>query len=811
MTSTDIISFESVKDVTPEQYFKGSTFAINAFRDKYLVEEFNEKNPAEVFWRVVRYAASAESSKELRDSLAKQWFHQLWTGQWMPAGSILQGAANPNKISLANCTTLGFADDSLESIFDTAYQIAKVAAYRQGLGVHYDLRPRGMKVNNSSKVSEGNTHWMKYFNQIGNVVGQKGRIPAMLFSINDWNPDLLEFITIKSDQKTIENANISVHFSDKFMKTLIDDGIWKMKYVSPTGEELITEKRASEIFDYFVNNNWAFAEPGAQFIDIAHKYSNSDYLGDERWIIKSTNACSEQYLEFLKGKSSGLCMLSSANYMYLFRTFGKDIEAAKNYLRRFIAPSMVRFVDNIITKEIEDKRYPIKEQLNSLKGLRRIGIGVTNLDGYLIYNGIGYDTEQGIQTIYEMTDSFNLGLYETSIALGEEKGSFDAFNESLYTQSPFVKQMMKRHGLKFKTMRNVCVGSIAPTGSLSLMFPDLVSYGIEPIMGLYYWKRARTSGSYEWSFVVPSFVREILKNLNVEIDMQSDSIPDNDGSKGEKIAAIIDKHFPTNKFKPAHLIDPFAKVKLMAKLTKECVDSSISVTYNLPEDVSKETIKNLYIEAWKQGVKSIAIYRDKSRTGIVEFESPRIAAKRYEEKQEEQTEVLLKYSKRPADLPADVHHITVRGEKWIAFVGVNENRPYEIFAGKQDEISLPTKYKSGAIHKDKKNYFFVAGEGEDMLKVNISKSFKNDEHSALTRQVSLNMRHSVPLVYVIDQLDKSHGTIVDYSKVLMRVLKNYLKDEDIKGQVKCKDCGSKNIQYVEKCFVCGDCGSSKCG
>lgn len=520
---------------------------------------------------------------------------------------------------------------------------------------------------------------------------------------------------------------------------------------------------------------------------------------------------SEQYLEFLKGKSSGLCMLSSANYMYLYRTFGKDIKAAKEYLRKNVAPSMVRFVDDIITKEIEDKRYPIKEQLNSLKALRRIGIGVTNLDGYLIYNGIGYDTEEGIETIYQMTDNFNLGLYETSIALGAERGSFEAFNEELYTQSPFVKQMMKRHGLKFKTMRNVCVGSIAPTGSLSLMFPDLVSYGIEPIMGLYYWKRSRTSGAYEWSFVVPSFVREILKAAKIEIDMDSDSIPDHDGSKGEKIAAIIDQHFPKEKFKPAHRIDPFAKVKLMAKLTKECVDSSISVTYNLPEDVTKETVKNLYIEAWKQGVKSIAIYRDKSRTGIVEFESPRIASKRYEIKKEEQNEIMLKYSKRPGELPADVHHITVKGEKWIAFVGMNNGIPYEIFAGKQDEISLPTKYKHGIIHKDKTNYLFIAGQNEDQIKVNISKSFKNDEHSALTRQISLNMRHSLPLVYIIDQLDKSHGTIVDFSKVLMRVLKNYITEDDMRGKLKCKECGSKNLQIVSGCPTCLDCGSSKCG
>lgn len=811
MQDENFVKYEDVRDVTSEEYFKGSQLAISAFNNKYIVSELNEKTPADVFWRVATYAASVEDGSQ-RDYWARKWFHEMYSGMWMAAGSILQGSANPRKISLVNCTNLVVEKDTLESIFDTAYQIAKVAAYRQGFGVLYNLRPKGTRINNSSNESLGNTHWMKYHNGIGDYVGQKGRIPAMLFAIKDSNPDLIDFIVIKSDQKTISNANISVHWSDAFMKCLEEDGEWEMKYVVEDTKEVITRKeRASYIFGLFVENNHAWAEPGAQFIDIAKKYSNSNYLHDARWHIKGSNACSEQFLEFLKNKSAGVCFLSSTNFMYLYRTFGSDLKKAGHFLRYYIAPSINRFIDNLITKEIEDKRYPIKEQYESLLNLRRMGVGITNLDGYLIYNGIGYDTDDGIETIFQLTDQLNAGLYESSIKLGRERGSFLAFNREEYIQSPFVKQMMDRHGLTFETMRNVCLSSVAPTGSLSLMFNDIVSYGIEPNMGLYYWKRHRTGGKWQWVFCVPSFVREILKQKGIDIGMVSDSINDDDnGTTGERIAAIIDDHFPKDKFKPAHKIDPFKKVELMSKLTKYCIDSSISVTYNLPEDTSKETIKQLYLSAWKNEVKSISIYRDKSRVGVVEFESPRIAGKRYaEEEKKEQG-----FTKRPDDLSSDVYHITVKGEKWIAFVGLSEidsTKPYEIFAGKEDELSLPRKYKTGILRKNGGGkYYFISGDDEDQIKVSVTDSFKNDEHSALTRQISLNMRNGTPLVHIIDQLHKSSGTVVDFSKVLMRVLKNYMTESDAIGVLKCKDCGSTNLVFQEKCPVCLDCGSSKC-
>lgn len=823
------VTYEQVKDETPEEYFQGNSLSINSFKNKYLIPELNEKSPADVMWRVASYVAMPEKQSGLHayEYWRRRWFHEIYSGWWMPAGSILQGAANPRKISQMNCTTLGFGSvdqhgDNLESIFDTAYSVAKTAAFRQGLGVKFDLRPKGLPVHNSSKESLGNVHWMKYINEIGNYIGQKGRIPAMLFALDCNNPDLLDFIVAKSDQKTIPNANISVHFTNKFMELLLDvvEGrlptttLWEMSYTSENGDEIKSSTPILELFAKFVENNWAFAEPGAQFIDTAREMSNSDYLNDKRFVIYGTNACSEQFLEYGgREVSSGLCVLGSSNFYRLSRS----IEEAKQQLRYTIAPSMCRFLDNVVEMELVDNRSPILGQRVSLKALRRIGAGITNIDGWLIRNGIGYDTQEGIDAITALSDAFNVGLYETSIALGAEKGSFGAFNEKLYTKAPFVKQMIERYGLRFKTMRNVCCSSIAPTGTLSSMFntrfTQLISYGIEPIMGLYYWKRERTSGTYVWSFNVPRIVREILAEKGIDLGMTSDSILENEqGNLGESIAKIIDQHFPRDRFKPAHEINPFRKADLMGALTRTSVDSAISVTYNLPEDVKHETIRDLYIHAWKQKVKSIAVYRDKSRLGIVEFVPPRIAEKRYAEAAPAQTS-LAPIINRPEVLNCDVHHTTVRGEKWIVFVGTLEGRPYEIFAGKQEAIALPKKYSNGVVTKDgkaKASYVFESGDGDDQIRVNITRSFTNDEHSALTRQISLSLRYNTPLPAIIDQLDKAHGTIVDFSKAVTRVLKNYLTESDTKG-MKCKECGSSDLMVVEHCITCSFCGSSKCG
>ena len=806
---SNFVKYEDVKNISLEEYYNGSALQVNVIKNKYLIEELGERTIADIFQRVAKYAAIPEI--ENKEYWERRWFHEMYTNIWIPGGSILSGANNPAKISLSNCTHLSIEEDTLENIFHVSYQVAKVAAYRQGLGVHFPLRPKGTAIHNSSKESLGNTHWMKFINSIGNYVGQKGRIPAMLFSIRADHPDFPEFITVKSDQKTIDNANISVHITDEFMKAVINNEDWEMNYITDSGEEVKRMEKANVLFDMFVKNNKQFAEPGAQFIDTIKRYSNSDYLVSDDWKVKGSNACSEQFLEYKKDKSCGLCVLASANYLYLVKF--KDHEKAIKFLRYEVAPSMLRFQDNIVEMEIRDKRYPIEEQLHSLKNLRRVGIGITNVDGYLIENEIGYDTDEGIDLIFKLTDSLNLGLYETSIKLGKEKGNFLAFNKENYIQSPFIKQMIERHKLEFDTMRNVCVSSIAPTGTLSLVLKKAYTWGIEPNTALWWWKRERTSGNWKWYFVVADFVKEILEKKDIKLNMNGNSIEDPDGFKGEEIIKIINRHFPENKFKPAHEINPFKKIKLMSLLTKHCIDSAISVTYNLPENTTEETIKEIYLSAWKEGVKSISIYVDKSRFAVLEFEPPRIASKRYIEKEKP---VIKKTKERSEDLKCHIHLVKIKGESYYCFIGLDEHsRPYEIFAGLADNIVIPSNISDGYIVRRKSGTYDLhlnKNEENEIIFKHITSQFKNPQYATSTRMISHLLRNSLndeDLLEVIKTLSKDDNeSLVSFNKVVSRVLRKYIADGKSMEST-CPSCGTNNLMFLEGCIKCS-CGYSRC-
>ena len=316
--------YEEVRDISTDEYFNGNKFSIDAFNLKYALNE--NETYVTALKRVCDYIASCESTEKLKEYWSKRWFSEIYNDWWHPAGSIMQGSANLKKISLMNCTTIALKNDTLEDIFRyTAYQVAKCAAYRQGLGVDFsNLRPRNASINNSSNESSGAVHWMGFIDSIGNKVGQRGRIPAMLFSISDTHPDLEEFITVKSDYTQIQNANISVQATDKFYESIKNDNDWVLsfdvngyekgdriqldtfiddirladsngdasKYIyakrAKEKQNINKKRKAKELFNLIAQNMHENAEPGIQNIDIARKYSNSDYVG---YPIVSTNAC----------------------------------------------------------------------------------------------------------------------------------------------------------------------------------------------------------------------------------------------------------------------------------------------------------------------------------------------------------------------------------------------------------------------------------------------------------------------------------------------------------------------------------------
>lgn len=874
-----MITFEEVKNQSTAEYFKGNQFSIDAFEKKYTLHK--KETYIQAVKRVCDFIASAEKTEELKQYWSNRWFDEIYNDWWHPAGSIMQGAGSGKKISLANCSTVSLGTgqddeewDNLESIIkNAAYTIAKMAAYRQGLGIDCSrLRPVGTKVLNSSNESQGSLHWIKFFDSIGYYVGQKGRIPAMLVSLSVQHPDVIEFIKAKSDTTKIQNANISVQITDDFYKKVKNDETWEMVFEVPEVkkgqkvyvdahssdldtkydkekkkwyyiakkdrpyEKITRTAKAKEILELIAKGMCQYAEPGIQNIDIAKKFSNSDYVYDPEDVycskIISSNACSEQYLS-----RDSECILSSINA----GKFSPDpIEYEKEI--EIIGESVNRFLDNVNEMELREATYATPYQKLSIEKLRRTGAGYTNLAGWLFKHNVEYGSDEGNKLIEKFTERYNYHLYKSSINLGKEKGNFGLFDREKFEKSPFVKRMMKL-GLEFHHMRNCTCSSVAPTGSLSLMFRDTVfSYGIEPAFGLYYWKRTRMSGKYEYYFVVPSIVRELFASKGLNIPMESDTIKDTfNGKYGKPIAEFIDKHLKelNINFKQATEISPFQKLDLMARVMK-WIDSSISVTYMLPETANWKDVYNFILLAHEKGVKSIAAFPDKKMYGIVSHMSFKDLAIKLrkedvgihpqnfttEEIGELDTELNIRTStqgsineiqadalKRPKVLPCDVHHVKItkrldkiRTFEYLVIIGlVDGNKPYEVFA--MENGKLDKKYTKGEVVKiNKGRYDLVLPDGTKIE--NITQNTTEHE-DAVTRLVSTSLRHHVPEHFVLEQLEKVEGDLFCFAKSIARALKKYIQNgTKVSGQT-CPECGKTELERLEGCVSC-TCGWSKC-
>lgn len=866
---TVVTTYEEVKNQTTEEYFNGNQFAVDAFKKKYTA--FPGETYVQAIKRVCDFIASAETTEKDRKYWSDRWFDEIYNDWWHPAGSIMQGANSGRKISMANCTTISLGVlsddeewDNLESIIrNTTYTVAKCAAYRQGLGVDFSrLRPANMSILNSANESTGAVHWMKFVDSVGYYVGQKGRIPAMLFSISGRHPDLLDFITAKSDHTKIQNANISVQLNDDFYEAVEKGEDYELRFDIPevkkgekvyidshsadtgcqleekTGKWFYLAKRdrpaeslrrnvpAKLILEMIAKNMFNNAEPGIQNIDIARRYSNSDYVYnpsspyDSR--ILSTNACSEQYLS-----RESLCVLASLNA----GCFSENAKECETQLAK-IGQSMNRFLDNVNEMELRGGTFATPYQKLAIQMLRRTGAGYTNVCGWLFKKNLAYGSSEGNLAVEKFTERFNYHLYKSSIELGREKGSFGLFDRKKFEQSPFVQKMMGL-GLVFDAMRNVTCSSIAPTGTLSLMFRDLVlSYGIEPAFGAYFWKRTRISGKYEYYFCVPSVVRKALLEKGVDLGMSGDALKDTwSGEIGEPIAKKIEEAFKKHniQFKNATDVSPFEKLDLMSGVMKWC-DSSISVTYMLPEDTKWEDIANFIVQAHKKEVKSIAAFPDRKMYGIVSFlpfkelatklikeglvihqqnfsgteldEISKISASLTENKDSINK---TNAPKRPKILPCDVHHIRVRGDDFFVLVGMLGNHPYEIFAGRNGHIS---HVKKGEISKNKRGHYSVKFEDETYLE-NVCE-LVTDEQAAITRLLSLSLRHGADIKYMVEQLEKVPGDMTNFAKSTARALKKYIIDGTKVSGIACSSCNGSNLVRQEGCVVCQDCGNSKC-
>lgn len=801
-------------DITTEEWFSNNQFSIDVFNEKYKMYE--DETPPKSIFRFCDYISDAEENEELKRYWCKRWFNEISSDYWYPGGSIISGSGTDRNISLCNCTTIKFSGDdpdSLEEIFDVEYKVSKMAALRQGIGINFTpLRPLGFKVNNSSRYSLGVTHWMKRMDRIGMDIGQAGRTPALLFALSSEHLDITDFLDLKAGSiNSLRNANISVHATNKFMEVGVSGENMTLGYKSPYEyiEKVINPK---ELIKRASKNMLIWAEPGFQFIDTMKISSNSTYVGYE---IIGGNVCAEKNLS-----NQGVCLLGSLNP----EKFSTDLGTLDEELYG-ISHSINRFLDNVNTIEIRDKRYATKLQGETIQALRECGIGYTNMVGYLFKCGLDYNSDDGVKRMVKFTELMNKNLYISSQNLGKERGSFGAFDREKYLEAPFIKNMVERYGFEFNHMRNCNLTCIAPTGSISTQFRDCVmSYGVEPSFGLYYWKRAKINNK-KWSyyFVVPKAVQDYMRVIGHDLEMESDSVEDDfEGTIGLSIKNKIDKYCDIEVSSKVSLD---VKLSLLSKLYKH-IDSAISVTNIVDEKTTVDDVEKFIYDAWKSGIKSFTLYREGKRLGIIEnitfFERAKQLTRdgiklTHHDLNEDQFEKLnivknleepchIQIKERPETLDARVHRTIVKGDPFYVIISSLDYHPYELFILRENgDTKIPqSKFHSGLVRKIKSGQYQF--EDKDLTINNISEHNNSDSNEVLVaRFISLMLRSRTPIKDIIEQISKSAEYIGDYASNLRRILRKYeVGDEECCGKV-CPSCGKNTLMRIDGCFSCISC------
>lgn len=529
------------------------------------------------------------------------------------------------------------------------------------------------------------------------------------------------------------------------------------------------------------------------------------------------------------------CMLGSIN----MGKFPVDIEKYKPILKEKIG-NLIRLIDNAIQYEIDEKRYGVEQQREIMELTREVGLGYTNLHQWFINAGVQYDSDEAIEMIAEFVKWYAFYAFEASQELAREKGPAGAYNDYDFTNddlmnSIFFKNIVNEFydgdAFKVQPLRNLALMSIAPAGTLSLVFPEpCISSGTEPGMGAHWRKtRAISKSEYDYYFIFPAMIKRELRNKIQESSAAEnvadhdfminvgESTLDNTGALGVEVLALIDKYLGKGTFRPAHEIDPMQKIKMMGKIY-QWIDAAVSVTYNVPETTTPEEIENIYMQAWKNGVRAVSVYREGSREGILVFEPPSEEKNKISYCDERPKNIIFNCSpKRDNEMPCDIHHCKVQGQDWLVLVGMHNDYPYEIFAGEhnKEEMYVPQSVKNGILKKTGAKYSLIVPIRRSEVEYkNIADTFLQENHRSLTRMVSLSLRHGVRPIFIVDQLKKSKEGITEFSAAVSRVLSKYIKDLDYttytKQSKECNVCGGTSFSYEGGCRKCQECGTGAC-
>ncbi len=827
------------------EYFNGDTLAADVWVKKYALKESDqvllERTPDDMHHRIAAEISRIEE-KYPNPMSHDEVFSYLKDFRYIvPQGSPMTGIGNNMQVSsLSNCFVVGLdgAPDSYGGIILVDQEQVQLMKRRGGVGHDLShLRPKGASVKNSALTSTGLVPFMERYSNSTREVAQDGRRGALMMTVSIKHPDSESFIDAKMTQGKVTGANVSVRIDDDFMKAATEKRPYTQQFPVDSAEPTYSKEiDAAALWQKIIHNAWKSAEPGVLFWDTITRESLPDCYADLGFRTISTNPCGE--IPLCPYDSCRLLAMNLYSYVdnpftpqasFNWEKFALHVGKAQRIMDDIIDLEMEK-IDTILAKidtdpECEEVKQTERNLWQKIKAKtakgRRTGVGSTAEGDMLAALGLRYGTPEASEFSESVHRALALAAYRSSVEMAKERGAFEIFDFAREINNPMIARLreadpelieqMSQHG-----RRNIACLTIAPTGTTSLM--TRTTSGIEPVFQPVYRRRRKINPSDAGSRVDyvdengDSFEEYIVYHPRFIDWMKINDIPVKDNYSAEEIDALVAR---SPYFKAtANDIDWLEKVRMQGRVQK-WVDHSISVTINLPADVSEDLVNQLYVEAWKQGCKGCTVYRDGSRSGVL------ISV---EKKQKPQAPVITnEVLVRPIELEADVVRFQNNKEKWIAFIGLKDGRPYEIFTGLADDddgIFCPKSVNRGKIIKaidpegnKRYDFQFVNKRGHKITIEGLSDKF-DPEYWNYAKLISGVLRYGMPIDQVlklVSSLELDSQSINTWKMGVERALKKYIPNGSKASGQTCPNCGQETLIYQEGCLICTSCGTSKCG
>ena len=832
------------------RYFQGDELAARVWVNKYAVKDsfgnIFEKSPEDMHWRIANEVARIEA--KYKNGLNAQQLYELLDHfkYIVPQGSPMTGIGNDFQVaSLSNCFVIGIdgAADSYGAIIRIDEEQVQLMKRRGGVG--HDLshiRPKGSPVKNSALTSTGLVPFMERYSNSTREVAQDGRRGALMLSVSIKHPDSEAFIDAKMTEGKVTGANVSVKLDDAFMQAAVNGTPYKQQYPVDSDQPVFTKDiDASALWKKIVHNAWKSAEPGVLFWDTIIRESVPDCYADLGYRTVSTNPCGEIPL-----CPYDSCRLLAINlYSYVVNPYTKEAYFDFDLFKKHVALAQ-RIMDDIIdlelekiekiiakidsdpeSEEVKEAEKHLWEKIYKKSGQgRRTGVGITAEGDMLAAMGLRYGTEEATEFSEQVHKTIALEAYRSSVNMAKERGAFAIYDSEREKNNPFINRLKEADPELYEEMkkygrRNIACLTIAPTGTTSLM--TQTTSGIEPVFMPVYKRRRKVNPNDPQTHV--DFVDEtgdafeeyiVFHHKFVEWMTVNGYDPTKRYTQ-EEIDKLVEKS-PYYKA-TSNDVDWLMKVKMQGRIQK-WVDHSISVTINLPNDVDEALVNRLYVEAWRSGCKGCTVYRDGSRSGVL------LSTKKDKKDKKEELPPCKPptvVEVRPKVLEAEVVRFQNNKEKWVAFVGLLDGHPYEIFTGLQDDeegISLPKSVTTGRIIKNideegnkRYDFQFENKRGYKTTIEGLSEKF-NKEYWNYAKLISGVLRWRMPIdrvIKLVDSLQLDSENINTWKNGVERALKKYVTDGTSAEGQKCPNCGNETLVYQEGCLICKTCGTSRCG